>query len=165
MTLLSLGQDVQGLVLDGPLLLAGLLALAAGTLSFFSPCCLPLVPGYLSYVAGLAGEDARHRRPMDAVESTSGVMVVSRNRGRTVWGAVLFVAGFAAVFSSYGWLFGSLGAWMIAYQDTLIRVLGVVTILVGQIFTGLLWRLPFAEGPPSPPTGPVQVWLERLSWA
>lgn len=151
MTLLSIGQDVQNLVLDGPLLLAGLLAIAAGAVSFFSPCCLPLVPGYLGYVAGLAGEDARE----DARDCCSGseeptegggvaVAARPRTRGRTVWGAVLFVAGFAAVFTSYGWLFGSFGAWLIEYQDTLIRVLGVITILVGLIFTGLLWRLPFA---------------------
>lgn len=148
MTLLSIGQDVQNLVLDGPLLLAALLAIAAGALSFFSPCCLPLVPGYLGYVAGLAGEDARDccSSSEEPADSAGGVAVAirTRTRGRTVWGAVLFVAGFAAVFTSYGWLFGTFGAWLIAYQDTLIRVLGVITILVGLIFTGLLWRLPFA---------------------
>lgn len=152
MTLLSIGQDVQSLVLDGPLLVAGLLAIAAGALSFFSPCCLPLVPGYLGYVAGLAGEDAREdatdccSNAKDSAEGSGGVAVAARPRthGRTVWGAVLFVAGFAAVFTSYGWLFGSFGAWLIEYQDTLIRALGVITILVGLIFTGLLWRMPFA---------------------
>lgn len=147
MTLFSIGQDVQNLVIDGPLLLAALLAIVAGALSFFSPCCLPLVPGYLGYVAGLAGEDAQDRSSTSApTEGAGGVAVAAhpRARGRTVWGAVLFVAGFAAVFTSYGWLFGSFGAWLIAYQDTLIRVLGAVTILVGLIFTGLLWRLPFA---------------------
>lgn len=145
MTLLPIGQDVQGLVLDGPLLLAGLLALAAGLVSFFSPCCLPLVPGYLGYVAGLAGQDARDQDRTDGARNGVAVAVARRpTRGRTVWGAVLFVAGFAAVFTSYGWLFGSVGAWLIAYQGTLIRVLGVITILVGLVFTGLLWRLPFA---------------------
>lgn len=146
MTLLSIGQDVQSLVLDGPLLVAGLLAVAAGALSFFSPCCLPLVPGYLGYVAGLAGEDAKDCCGTTEPSDSGGVAVATqpRTRSRTVWGSVLFVAGFSAVFTSYGWLFGSFGAWLITYQDTLIRVLGVITILVGLMFTGLLWRLPFA---------------------
>ena len=155
MILLSIGQGAQDLVLDGPLLIAGLIALAAGALSFFSPCCLPLVPGYLGYVAGLAGEDAaasagptagvsRSATQETSSEGSTSVATRSRTRGRTVWGAVLFVAGFAVVFTSYGWLFGSFGAWLITYQETLIRVLGVITILVGLIFTGLLWRIPFA---------------------
>lgn len=147
MILLSIGQAVQDLVLEGPLLLAGLLAIAAGALSFFSPCCLPLVPGYLGYVAGLAGEDAGDCHKALEPDDSSGAVAIAAlpgTRRRTVWGAALFVAGFAAVFTSYGWLFGSFGAWLIAYQDPLIRVLGVITILVGLIFTGLLWRLPFA---------------------
>ena len=150
MTLLSIGQDVQNLVLDGPLLLAGLLAIAAGALSFFSPCCLPLVPGYLGYVAGLAGEDAQAPDCCTGSEGPAegaGEVALAarpRTRSRTVWGAVLFVAGFATVFTSYGWLFGSFGAWLIEYQETLVRGLGVITILVGLVFTGLLWRLPVA---------------------
>lgn len=128
---LALG-GTQGVVLDGPLLLAAMIAVMAGTLSFFSPCCLPLVPGYLSYVTGLAGEDL-----LAPAGST-------RMRRRTVWGAVLFVAGFAAVFTSYGLLFGSFGALLIDRQATLIRVLGAVTIVVGLVFTGVLWHIPLA---------------------
>ncbi len=146
----SIGADAQNMVLDGPLLLAGLIALAAGALSFFSPCCLPLVPGYLSYVTGLAGQDALAANSPGSAEvgtPEGSVTVATRRptRRRTVWGAVLFVAGFAAVFTSYGALFGSFGALLITHQDTLIRILGGVTILVGLIFTGLLWRLPFAS--------------------
>ena len=59
-------------------------------------------------------------------------------------GAVLFVAGFAAVFTAYGALFGAAGAALIAYQDVLVRVLGGVTILLGLVFTGALWRIPLA---------------------
>jgi len=147
----SIGAGAQDLVLDGPLLLAGLIAVAAGALSFFSPCCLPLVPGYLSYVAGLAGEDAARERlrdqPGSGASTDAGSLAVQTRRPtrrRTVWGAVLFVAGFAAVFTSYGALFGSFGYLLINYQDTLVRILGILTILVGLIFTGLLWRLPFA---------------------
>lgn len=136
----SIGSGAQNVVLDGPLILAGLIAVAAGALSFFSPCCLPLVPGYLSYVAGLAGGET------DAVaraEPGSIALKARRStRGRTVLGSCLFVAGFAAVFTSYGALFGSFGAILITHQETLVRVLGVVTIAVGLIFTGVLWRVP-----------------------
>lgn len=140
----SIGEGAQSLVLDGPLLLAGLIAVAAGALSFFSPCCLPLVPGYLSYVTGLAGQDLQEA-PADPGEiGASGTVAVATRRPtarRTVWGALLFVAGFAAVFTSYGALFGSFGALLVNYQDVLVRVLGAVTIGFGLLFTGVLWRV------------------------
>ncbi len=145
----SVGEGAQTLILEGPLLLAGLVAIAAGAISFFSPCCLPLVPGYLSYVAGLAGQDAAsltqevtsgagHGGVKTAIPTT----VTRRARRRTVWGSVLFVAGFSAVFTGYGALFGSLGSLLIEHQDTLVRVLGVLTILLGLVFSGVLWRVP-----------------------
>lgn len=147
----SVGQGAQNLVLDGPLILASLIAVAAGALSFFSPCCLPLVPGYLSYVAGLAGSEAHasslENEPIEEAAVSAGAVAVTVRapaRSRTVWGAVLFVAGFAAVFTSYGALFGSFGAVLITHQDALVRILGAFTIMVGLIFTGLLWKLPFA---------------------
>jgi cytochrome c-type biogenesis protein len=157
------GDGATELVFSGPLLIALLVAAAAGVVSFFSPCCLPLVPGYLSYVAGVSGGET-HR----AVHTTSGtgepniaqqqggaptrtsattvIRSVARPRpSRTVVGAVLFVLGFAAVFTSYGFLFGAVGAWLSAYQTTLVRVLGVITILLGLMFTGILSRLPLAS--------------------
>jgi cytochrome c-type biogenesis protein len=57
-------------------------------------------------------------------------------------GASLFVLGFAAVFTAYGVAFGALGSALIEYQDQLVRVLGVFTILLGVVFSGLLWRIP-----------------------
>jgi cytochrome c-type biogenesis protein len=157
------GDGATELVFSGPLLIALLVAAAAGVVSFFSPCCLPLVPGYLSYVAGVSGGET-HR----AAHTTSGtgepniaqqqggaptrtsattvIRSVPRPRpSRTVVGAVLFVLGFAAVFTSYGFLFGAVGAWLSAYQPTLVRVLGVITILLGLMFTGILSRLPLAS--------------------
>lgn len=121
-------MNIADLVLSGPLLLALPVALAAGAVSFFSPCCLPLVPGYLSYVAGTTGAATHHH-----------------TRGRTILGGTLFVAGFAAVFTSYGALFGGVGAWLITHQGTLIRVLGIATIALGLAFTGALTRLPFTN--------------------
>ena len=160
------GDGAAQLVSSGPLLVALLVAAAAGAVSFFSPCCLPLVPGYLSYVAGVSGAAAQ-RRPAasppvapaspsaaspDGAPPSGGtvavavpVLTTSRVvRSRAVFGTVLFIAGFAAVFTSYGLLFGALGAWLITYQRLLVTALGVVTIVLGLMFTGVLARLPLA---------------------
>jgi cytochrome c-type biogenesis protein len=112
----------------GSLVLALPVALLAGLVSFLSPCVLPLVPGYLSYVTGLsgAGPDAD---------------VVPR-RGRVLAGSVLFVLGFAAVFVAYGAIFGGLGDTLTRNQDSIIRVLGLFTIAMGLIFMGALGWLP-----------------------
>ena len=90
--LLAAVTDPNRTVLSGALLLAVPVALLAGLVSFFSPCVLPLVPGYLSYVTGVSGADLGEAR-----------------RGRIAAGASLFVAGFTAVFVSGGALFGSFG--------------------------------------------------------
>ncbi|MFF9565618.1 cytochrome c biogenesis CcdA family protein [Leifsonia sp. NPDC014704] len=125
-----MGVIFPEIVFSGQLLLAIPVAVLAGLISFASPCVLPLVPGYLAYVGGVSTADRTHR---------------SR---RTVLGVSLFVLGFAAVFVAYGALFGALGAWLTRWQDLLIRVLGVVVILMGFIFTGVFrrfqqtWKLP-----------------------
>ena len=80
-------------MLNGSLLLAAVIAFAAGVVSFLSPCVLPLVPAYLSYVTGLVGVDLGEAK-----------------RGRLLLGTSLFVLGFTAVFVSLGALFGGLGA-------------------------------------------------------
>ena len=154
-TAAAAAQGVGDIVLSGPLVLALLIAVAAGAVSFFSPCCLPLVPGYLSYVAGIAGSDATRAQsdachapePDDAARGATvkaPQQTRSAQRSRTLLGAVLFVAGFSAVFTSYGALFGSFGSLLMIHQDTLVRVLGVFTILLGLMFTGLFWRIPLA---------------------
>jgi cytochrome c-type biogenesis protein len=160
----SVGESVSSIVLAGPLLVALLLAVAAGALSSFSPCCLPLVRGYLSYVAGVTGADAQAgAKDRQLVTASAGPSLVTRGgattpgvgravtragarsaRHRTVLGSVLFVLGFAAVFTSYGALFGAFGELLIVHQETLVRVLGVLTIGLGLVFTGLLWRIPLA---------------------
>jgi cytochrome c-type biogenesis protein len=147
-------MNASDLVMSGPLAVAALLAIAAGLVSFLSPCCLPLVPGYLSYVAGMSG--AENRLSTDACagedfpEAPRALKTGTRSTHapdtrRVVLGAVLFVGGFAAVFTSYGVLFGAFGALLIAHQETLVRVLGALTIVFGLMFTGLFWRLPFAS--------------------
>ncbi|MFJ2091976.1 cytochrome c biogenesis CcdA family protein [Streptomyces sp. NPDC087901] len=108
-------------VLSGALLVALPIALLGGLVSFFSPCVLPLVPGYLSYVTGVSGTDLGDAR-----------------RGRTVAGASLFVIGFTAVFVSGGALFGYFGQTLQEYSGTLSKVLGVLMILMGVFFMGLM---------------------------
>jgi cytochrome c-type biogenesis protein len=136
------------MVFSGPLLVAILISAAAGLVSFFSPCCLPLVPGYLSYVAGMAGAENRALVPVGVGAAPTAAPArpprLRSPRARMLLGAVLFVAGFAAVFTSYGVAFGALGSALLTHQQTLIRILGVITILLGLMFTGLLWRIPLA---------------------
>lgn len=100
-------------VFDGNLLIAIFVAILAGLISFFSPCVIPLVPGYLSYASGMSE---------------------NKSRGRVFLGSILFVSGFTALFISYGVLFGGLGA-QIAQNSRLITIiLGLVTIALGFIF-------------------------------
>lgn len=132
---------VGGLVTGGPLLLAMPIAAAAGAVSFLSPCCLPLVPGYLSYVTGMAGSD------VEGPATGEGGASVGRRRRlpgrtRTVVGTALFALGFSAVFAAYGALFGGLGAALVTYQSTLTRILGVLVIVLGLAFMGVLDRIP-----------------------
>ncbi|WP_330239308.1 cytochrome c biogenesis CcdA family protein [Streptomyces sp. NBC_00525] len=108
-------------VLNGALLVALPIALLGGLVSFFSPCVLPLVPGYLSYVTGISGADLAEAR-----------------RGRMAAGAALFVAGFTAVFVSGGALFGYFGDTLQANSGPLTKVLGVLMVLMGVFFMGLM---------------------------
>ncbi|MEU2026425.1 cytochrome c biogenesis protein CcdA [Streptomyces sp. NPDC016469] len=108
-------------VMNGALLVALPIALLGGLVSFFSPCVLPLVPGYLSYVTGVSGADLAEAR-----------------RGRMVAGASLFVVGFTAVFVSGGALFGYFGDTLQANSGPLTKVLGVLMVLMGVFFMGLM---------------------------
>ncbi|MEU8706079.1 cytochrome c biogenesis protein CcdA [Streptomyces sp. NPDC048565] len=112
---------VNDTVFNGALLVALPVALLGGLVSFFSPCVLPLVPGYLSYVTGVSGTDLAQGR-----------------RGRTVTGASLFVLGFTVVFVSGGALFGYFGQTLQEYSGPLSKVLGVLMILMGVFFMGLM---------------------------
>ncbi|MEX1178722.1 MAG: cytochrome c biogenesis protein CcdA [Nitriliruptor sp.] len=89
-----MAEQVQLLISDANLLVAAAVAFAAGLLSFASPCVLPLVPGYLSYMTGLSGQDL----------ATGG----ARARGRVLLGSVLFVTGFAIPFVMLGFAAGTL---------------------------------------------------------
>jgi cytochrome c-type biogenesis protein len=127
---LDLGTWFRDTALDGSLLLAVPVALVAGLVSFFSPCVVPLLPGYLSYTTGLSGAD-----------------LASARRGRMLAGSLLFVLGFSFVFVSFGALFGQVGDWLWEYQRQVTVVLGLLTILVGIAFLGAVpwlqrdWRI------------------------
>ncbi|MFI7317651.1 cytochrome c biogenesis CcdA family protein [Streptomyces venezuelae] len=108
-------------VMSGALLLAIPVALLGGLVSFFSPCVLPLVPGYLSYVTGVGGQDLGEAR-----------------RGRMAAGAGLFVAGFTVVFVSATVFFGAFGRTLKEHQSVINTTLGVVMIALGLFFMGLM---------------------------
>jgi cytochrome c-type biogenesis protein len=119
-------------VTSGSLILALSIAFAAGIVAFLSPCVLPLAPGYVSYVTGLTGAE---------LADPTG------RRGRVLLGSVLFVLGFSIVFVSYGVAFGSIGSLLLQYQEPINRVLGVIVIVMGLVFLGVIpgmqreWRL------------------------
>ena len=107
----------------GSMILALPVALLAGLVSFFSPCVVPLLPGYLSYATGLGAAEV--------VEGTP-------RRGRMLAGASLFVLGFAVVFVITGVVAGSAGRVLAEYRSVITRVLGVLIIVLGLIFAGVL---------------------------
>ena len=106
---------------SGTMLLAVPVAAVAGLVSFFSPCVVPLLPGYVSYATGLSGADLETAR-----------------RGRMLAGTLLFVLGFTAWFVVLGTATGALGEFLWEYKRQISLVLGVVTILVGLAFMGFV---------------------------
>ncbi|WP_110207866.1 cytochrome c biogenesis CcdA family protein [Nocardioides daejeonensis] len=110
-------------VLSGSLVVALPIAILAGLVSFFSPCVIPLLPGYLSYATGLSGAD-----------------LADAKRGRMLAGSILFVIGFGFVFVCLGALsgyFGSLG-FMVRQREQLQFWMGLLVIVLGLAFAGLV---------------------------
>ncbi|MEU8227711.1 cytochrome c biogenesis protein CcdA [Kribbella sp. NPDC048915] len=105
--------------MTGSMLVALPIAVLAGAISFFSPCVVPLLPGYLSYVTGLSAAE-----------------LGSERRGRMLAGTALFVAGFSAVFILTGVVFGTAGDLLIEHQKTITKVLGALTVVLGLVFLG-----------------------------
>jgi cytochrome c-type biogenesis protein len=138
------------LAVSGPLLVAAAVAVLAGAVSFASPCVVPLVPGYLAYLAGLVGADAQAPAVEAEAGAAAGAGIGSAGRGRAAerlyrsgrrrlaGAAVLFVAGFTVVFGTIlmgvVWLAGAL----VDNQAVLERVGGVVSIAMGLAFVGLI---------------------------
>ncbi|WP_406060244.1 cytochrome c biogenesis CcdA family protein [Micromonospora sp. NBC_00860] len=140
-----MGETFEQLALSGPLLLAIGAAALAGLVSFLSPCVLPLVPGYLSYVTGLAGADLEGRRPADdPPPATGGVAVKERVarvgavKGRVLAGTLLFIGGFTVVFVATAILFASIGRVFFDYKRELQIGVGVLIIVAGLSYLGMI---------------------------
>lgn len=118
---LSIGHWFSTTASSGSLLLAVPVALIAGLVSFFSPCVVPLLPGYLSYMTGLSGADLGASR-----------------RGRMLLGSLLFVLGFTLVWVLVGAAFGALGEWVFTNKRLLTIILGGLTIVLGIGFMGAI---------------------------
>jgi cytochrome c-type biogenesis protein len=153
----SVGQ----LVSTGPLLLALPVAAAAGAVTFLSPCCLPLVPGYLSYITGMAGAGttttpaaggevlatettARSSGTTVVATAVPAVITAQPPRSRVFAATCLFVLGFSLVFAVEGLLLGGLGHLVKAHSREITQVFGGVTILLGLLFAGAFDRFTFA---------------------
>jgi cytochrome c-type biogenesis protein len=126
-----MGETLAGIADSGPLIVAIAVAALAGLASFLSPCVLPLVPGYLSYVTGLAGAD------LDA----------GHRRGRILAGVSLFIAGFSVVFVLGAVLAARAALALYRHQRVLEVVVGALIVLCGLAFAGLVpalqreWRV------------------------
>lgn len=147
-----------GSLVTGPLAVAIPVAIVAGLLSFLSPCVLPLVPGYLSYVTGLTGAELSGAptqpppsppaprptgdvMPAQAGTATATAPVLQTapawRRSRVLLGTAGFILGFSVVFISYGALFGGLGAALLTHAALITRVMGLVVIVLGLGFLGV----------------------------
>jgi cytochrome c-type biogenesis protein len=136
----------------GSLLLAIPVAALAGLVSFLSPCVLPLVPAYLSYVTGmsaadLAAEPSRDSAPTVSDGPGAALAIEARlastggsghRRSRVLLGSILFVAGFSAVFIMFGAAFGFAGEQLDAHQVLIDRIAGGVAVAMGLAFMGWL---------------------------
>jgi cytochrome c-type biogenesis protein len=116
--------DPTAIATSGPLVLAAGVALLAGMLSFASPCVVPLVPGYLAYLAALVGADTPDEKG---------------KKGRVLGAVALFVLGFTIVFAaSVGGVVWWLSDALLVNQDIFQRVGGVLIIAMALVFVGLI---------------------------
>src|SRR5215211_3736150 len=133
---MSWAERAQQIVVDGNLLIALAVAALAGFVSFASPCVLPLVPGYLSYMSGVSGQDVERRG--------------DRRAGRVVAGAALFVLGFSLVFVALGAALGAVTSWLVLagvirpgflYRERRLRADKVPGGLAGALPLGMVFGL------------------------
>ncbi|MFJ1511654.1 cytochrome c biogenesis protein CcdA [Cellulosimicrobium funkei] len=136
----SIGDTFATTVWSGSMLLAVPVAVIAGLVSFASPCVLPLVPGYVGYVSGMAAATTGGGGASGS--TTTATRVAAPSRGRVLAGVGLFVAGFTLVFVALMFAAGAIGVHLVRWEDVITRVLGVVVILMGFAFLG---ALPFLQ--------------------
>jgi cytochrome c-type biogenesis protein len=145
-------ESIQALIFDANVLAAAAVAFAAGLLSFASPCVLPLVPGYLSYMTGLSGQDLAGGS--------------ARARGRVLLGSTLFVLGFAIPFVMLGFAAGAID---VLTRNVYARVgLGILVAVMGVLMaTGRLTReMRMADRAPTGglATAPVLGFVFGVGW-
>lgn len=144
-------------VISGPYLLAALLSLAAGAVSFASPCVIPLVPGYLAYLTSLVGAEAAvatpARVPGAPQQARAAVPLAIRSRAVTATG--LFVLGFTVVFLVQSVAVIGFSRVLLANNETLMRVGGAVTIVMGLAMLGLIRPLQTERRLHARPTGRI----------
>jgi cytochrome c-type biogenesis protein len=130
----GIGETFQTTAATGPLILAFGVCILAGLVSFASPCVVPLVPGYLSYLAGVVGADA----PAVTASEAATTKVRASARLRVAGAAGLFVLGFTVVFVlATATVFGAISA-LSVNRELLMRIGGVITIAMGLVFIGLV---------------------------
>lgn len=133
--LASIGSTFADTAASGPLILGIFAAMAAGLVSFASPCVVPLVPGYISYLAGVVGGTV-------TPHSTHGAVVAEKSRLKVAGAALLFVLGFTTVFIlATVTVFGAISL-LTLNSEILMRIGGGITILMGITFLG--W-VPFLQ--------------------
>ena len=143
---MSIGETFQQTVASGPILFALGAAVLAGLVSFASPCVIPLVPGYLAYLAGVVGAERPAVTPEAAEKrrAESGTLTLEArrqrrsSRRRVVMAALLFVGGFTVVFVLLSAMVLGTVQYIAPQQELLQRLGGVVTILMGLVFIGVV---------------------------
>lgn len=140
----DLADGAASLVFSGPMLAAIGVAVLAGVVSFASPCVLPLIPGYVGYLGGMAGNApaggsrARRRSAAGSSGAAGGSARQTASARRVALGVTLFILGFTAVFVLFGVVFAAFGARLAPWMDTIMRVAGVLVIVMGIAFMGYL---------------------------
>jgi cytochrome c-type biogenesis protein len=134
-----------------------LAAFAAGFLSFVSPCVLPLIPGYISFISGLT------------LEEMQGAAAARSSQGQVLLASVAFVLGFTIIFVAAGASASAVGKFMAAQSAILEKIAGTILIILGLHMAGV-FRIRFLENDKRihtqrKPAGPIGAFVVGLAFA